>query len=121
MADNGELPLVGMEVEFETTFFTTVTSNSGTCEIIAYFSDKVWINIIDFNCVINIKVIDFKPITPPIELIDGERYEFELCFGDYRVGYYKEERNSFFDGMLCANKICGKSEATNIQLLEVKS
>lgn len=61
-----------------------------------------------------------EPLTPPIELIDDGRYEFELCFGDYRLGYWKEERNSFFDSLLCANKICGKSEASNIQPLTVE-
>tara|TARA_R110000823_G_scaffold80774_2_gene183739 strand:- start:138 stop:779 length:642 start_codon:yes stop_codon:yes gene_type:complete len=65
MADNGVLPSVGMECRFDTTFFTTVTSNRGTCEIIAYYDGKVWINIIDFDCVINLNVIDFKPLTPP--------------------------------------------------------
>ena len=62
MQDAGKLPEVGMQCNFETTFFTTVTSNKGICEIIAYFEDKVWINIIDFDCVINTKVIDFSPI-----------------------------------------------------------
>jgi hypothetical protein len=64
--------------------------------------------------------VSFQPLTS-IELIDGGRYEFELCFGDYRLGYWKEERNSFFDSLLCANKICGKSEASNIQPLTVET
>ena len=65
MQDAGKLPEVGMQCNFETTFFATVTSNTpnkGTCEILAYHGDKVWINIIDFDCVINTKVIDFSPI-----------------------------------------------------------
>lgn len=62
MADNGELPLVGSKCDFETTFFTAATSNKGTCEILAYHGGKVWINTIDFDCVINLNVIDFKPI-----------------------------------------------------------
>jgi hypothetical protein len=62
MADNGELPQVGSKCDFETTFFTAATSNKGTCEILAYHGGKVWINIIDFDCVINLNVIDFKPI-----------------------------------------------------------
>lgn len=62
MADAGELPNVGMECNFDTSFFTDKNSNNGICEIIAYFKDKVWINIINFECVININVIDFKPI-----------------------------------------------------------
>jgi hypothetical protein len=62
MADNGELPVVGSKCDFETAFFTAATLNKGTCEILAYHGGKVWINIIDFDYVINLNVIDFKPI-----------------------------------------------------------
>jgi len=62
MADNGELPQVGIECNFETTFFTTVTSNRGVCKPIAYHADKVWLDMFDSEYVININVIEFKPI-----------------------------------------------------------
>lgn len=55
----------------------------------------------------------------PVKLIDGEAYRFQLEVGDFRLGYWKESRNSFFDSLIYANKICGKSEATNIQHLTV--
>ena len=115
MADNGEFPSVGMEVVFKhggydvngivtaiTKEFIVLTEESGKERITKLSESPV------------------KPLTPTIELIDGGRYEFELCFGDYRLGYWKEERNSFFDSLLCANKICGKSEASNIQPLTVE-
>ena len=94
MCDAGEFPGVGMECKFETTFFTTVTSNRGTCEIIAYYNGKVWINIIDFECVINLDVIDFMPLTPPIELIDGKAYQFDYT-GLARMGFYDSRRDMF--------------------------
>ena len=118
MADNGELPSIGMEVEFRTTFFTTQTSNSGTCEIIAYFGDKVWINIIDFDCVINIKVIDFNPITPTIELVDGKAYQFDCdLLDDCMQGIYRKMNNKFYN----YNGDFGIEYCTNIKLLEVRS
>ena len=95
-------------------------SNTGTGTPIAYHDNKVWFSTGSKEFVISLNVITFKPLTPPIELIDGGKYEFELCFGDYHLGYWKEERNSFFDSLLCANKICGKSEASNIQPLTVE-
>ena len=115
MADNGELPGVGMECRFDTTFFTTTTSNRGVCEIIAYYGGKVWINIIDFDCVINLSVIEFKPLTPPIELIDGKAYQFEYQ-GEEITGLYGKMDNEFFIlGGSYSVEIC-----TNIQPLTVE-
>ena len=59
------------------------------------------------------------PLTPPITLEDGKAYQFELSFGDIWIGYYGEKRNSFFSDILLSNKLCGKSEASSIQLLGV--
>ena len=116
MSDAGELPSVGMECLFK--------HGGKMIKGCVVAVTERFIILIDDEGIERVRIIlesTFESLTPPIELIDGERYEFELSFGDYRVGYYKKERNSFFDGMLCANKICGKSEASNIQLLEVKS
>jgi len=79
MVDAGELPSVGMECKFKTTFFSLDSSNSGYCKIIAYHKKSVWICINGHSdSVINIDVIDFKPLTPPIQLVDGEAYSFNF-------------------------------------------
>lgn len=119
MQDNNELPPVGSEVEFETTFFTTVTSNKGTCEIIAYFGGKVWLNVIDIDFVINLNVIDFKPITPPVDLIDGKAYQFDVRDkGGLLSGIYSDFDKKLHVG---PNHYFDLLSATNIKLLEVKS
>ncbi|HHZ70960.1 MAG TPA: hypothetical protein EYN54_11935 [Methylococcaceae bacterium] len=87
MYDNDELPPVGSEVEFNTTFFTTVTSNKGTCEIIAYFGGKVWLNVIDIDFVINLNVIEFKPIDTRT---DKEKAIDDILNGGYSAGTTRE-------------------------------
>jgi len=79
MADNGELPLVGMECNFETAFFTTATSNRGVCKPIAYHAGKVWLDMFDSEYVININVIEFKPIDTRT---DKERAIDEIMLGN---------------------------------------
>ncbi len=58
-----------------------------------------------------------KPITPPIELIDGECYSFESSTHGGGLGYYDLENMEF------TNISMGISvnHCTNIKLLEVKS
>ena len=81
MSDNGELPLVGMECTYDTTFFTIEKSNAGDCRVIAYFEGKVWLDMYSTDFVINLNVISFKPLTPPIELIDGNWYLCKKTWG----------------------------------------
>ena len=57
-------------------------------------------------------------ISLPIELIDGEMYKLTLSLRVF-VGFYRESRNSFFTELTGGNKVCGKNEPNNIQLLEV--
>ena len=123
MADNGDLPLVGMECNYETTFFTLPDSNSGTCKILAYHKDKVWLDMGNIERVINIDVLSFKPIEPPIELLDGEPYEFDYSNGNSGMQgavmrYCKRNDSFFFDNTIFKREYC-----TNIVLLtpEVKS
>ena len=78
----------------------------------------MWLNVIDIDFVINLNVIDFKPITPPIELIDGKAYQFNFVADDVMFGIYNSHRNilsveqgTYFD----------IARVTNIKLLEVKS
>lgn len=57
-------------------------------------------------------------VTPPIELIDGERYEFEHSSIGVALGFYLKDKE-LFD---CAGTYYSiESGCTNIQLLEVKS
>jgi len=116
MADNGVLPSVGIEC---------LIDGTGVVYIVVLPADNEGDLILtpkneggNYWQRSNVKYI--KPLTPPITLIDGKAYQFELCFGDYRVGYYCSVRNSFFDGLLKSHKICGKAEATNIQPLTVE-
>jgi hypothetical protein len=62
--------------------------------------------------------LDAGTITPaPIELIDGNAYMFDLA--TQWVGFYIEDRNSFFSGRSNGNKIAGVSECTNIRPMTV--
>ncbi len=126
MADNGELPSVGMEC-FVKRFHEDDCKYLG-CYIIGFSQDKAWLVFEDaedhlsYHNILN-GTFTFRPllpITPPIELIDGERYEFDADTHTC-LGFYYSDRNSFFTNKLKGNKICGKSEASNIKLLEVKS
>tara|TARA_R110002124_G_scaffold109514_1_gene262323 strand:+ start:82 stop:669 length:588 start_codon:yes stop_codon:yes gene_type:complete len=64
-------------------------------------------------------IYDIEPLTPPIKLIDGKAYQFELD-GIVCVGFYVLARNSFMDRTVAGNKICGKVEPNNIQPLTVE-
>jgi hypothetical protein len=122
MADAGTLPSVGMECSV---YDINQDETHGKATI-KYISDS--------TCVYEVKAGDlkgeyaqypsslkFKPLTPPIEPVEGKAYQFELSFGDIWIGYYGGKRNSFFSDILLSNKLCGKIEASNIQLLGVTS
>lgn len=117
MYDKDVLPSVGME------FYDTNYSTSKPVTSLFIDGDNVvYKNMINgsgrtYN---SARLSSIKPLTPPIELIGGERCEFEIGFGNLHVGYYSVSRDSFFIDTFYSNKICGKSEAANIQLLEVK-
>jgi len=100
MADNGELPLVGMECMINDSihddkYYKSVISFVGTSNIIwthggAEYSQST-------------SPLTFKPITPPIELIDGEFYGFDYNNDSYRGIYSKrEDRFIFADGHVMA-------------------
>lgn len=113
MVDNGELPLVGMEV-----------MSMGVNKIVRlppdtnrrFLLESVVMGIYDLALIKGISAIK-----PPIELIDGKAYQFTHMNGGIFLGFYRESRSSFFYEKVNGNKICGKIEASNIQLLEVKS
>ena len=121
MADNGELPSVGMMVE------TTVEFNGFDAgSVLKVYSHDVESND---NCVLagsgkyqsggvvafeyHIKYL--KPLTPPMTLIDGKAYQF-----DYRdietCGVYSKDHNLLYS----ADSIIDISDCTNIQPLTVE-
>jgi len=100
MADNGELPLVGMECMINDSihddkYYKSVISFVGTSNIIwthggAEYSQST-------------SPLTFKPITLPIELLNGEFYGFDYNNDSYRGIYSKrEDRFIFADGHVMA-------------------
>jgi len=118
MCDNGELPSVGMECKIKfpeddnpkwekITWYGLLNGNPAfMCNEGQCWPDEG----AEFK---------LKPLTPPIELIDGKAYQFELD-GIVCVGFYVLARNSFMDRTVAGNKICGKVEPNNIQPLTVE-
>ena len=124
MADNGELPSVGME------FIYRDSTNTKNNAVVTYVSE--W-NVV-FRCLddgfsqgvelakeisgLNI-ARQILPLTPPITLENGKAYQFDCDQLTY-VGFYRELRKSFFTCLVSGNKICSNTEATNIQPLTVE-
>ena len=122
MADNGELPSVGMEC-FVKRFHEDDCKYLG-CYIIGFSQDKAWLVFEDaedhlsYHNILN-GTFTFRPllpITPPIELIDGSPYQFEYK-GQTRYAPYNKEINFFSDVDMHINP----DSCTNIKLLEVKA
>ena len=122
MADDGVMPKVGMECLYSDGKNTTATF------IVKYLSE--WVVVfeqvsegygkgVEICKSINTDVFTCKPLTPPIKLIDGKAYQFDVRDkGGIVCGiYHKYDKRlhvgqeHYFDLM----------SATNIQLLEVKS
>mgnify|MGYP000152927649 CR=1 FL=1 len=61
---NGEgLPPVGVECEYETSFFTINKTAKGTCSVIATHEDRVWVDFKESGeYVINLNSITFRPL-----------------------------------------------------------
>jgi len=110
MADNGELPSVGMECCYSSS--SMVIWNK--CTVIAYYDGFVWASGNGVRPLANTR---FKPLTPPIELICGKAYQFSVNGNEPIHGVYNRLKNGFYHIASLYNlKSC-----TNIQLLEVKS
>ena len=97
MADAGELPSVGMECLAKRTFESDDLWRP--CFIIG--KDRAGSYLV-FECGdileqthIDNGVYSFKPLTPPIELIDGKAYQFTCHSGDEVVGIYSTVHISF--------------------------
>ena len=89
MQDAGELPSVGMECNFVTSFFTLRKSNSETCKIIAYHGEKVWLDFGKSESVINLSVIEFSPIDTRTDKEKAIDAELVSC-----TGYTDDIRNA---------------------------
>ncbi len=118
MKEAGELPSVGMECLYKR--FHQDDSNLLGCYIIGHSQDKCWLvfeTVDDELLSHNIKngTFTFKPLTPPIELIDGKAYQFNLRGVDFNGIYDKADKSfKFMNGNALLELV------DNIQLLEVK-
>lgn len=124
MADNGELPSVGMK------FIYCDSTNTKNNAIVTYASE--W-NIV-FKClddgfskdvelakeISGLDIIrQILPLTPPVELIDGKAYQFDYSHhADYYniQGVYNEEELAFFS----VRDVLLAEYCTNIQPLTVE-
>lgn len=119
MADAGELPSVGMECLYK----ERGGINWRKCKIIAIHNSKVWLENLETNsCPLNnVSTLEFKPLTPPIELIDGKAYQFDYHDTKSIVGIYHNPNEDGFAIFRGRGGAFNKELVKNIQLLEVKS
>ena len=92
MADNGELPIAGMECmisdeTYSAEYFSGVILFVG-------ISNTVWTHgKVEYSQ--SSTHLKFKPITPPIDLIDGEAYKF-IYNGKFNIGIYDSDDGRFY-------------------------
>jgi len=112
MKDNGDLPLVGME------FISTEFSQNRHSIVKAITNEYIIYICADpkhtSECCMEICANNFKPVTPPIALVDGKAYQFE-CGSNTRLGFFNGK--GFLGG---SHSYWDLPSCTNIQLLEVK-
>jgi hypothetical protein len=115
MADNGVLPSVGMECLFANR--CNPHPNHEKCTIV-YIGDLHCVVILDDNMQRYIRIANysFKPLTPPIELIDGKAYQFESR-GNVFHGIYEKKYTSF---NVMAGQLFNDISCTNIKPLTVE-
>jgi hypothetical protein len=99
-----------------------LTSCRNLVKLISVISGDFWVSTASGSCVmvsclIKVNQLDLGTITPaPVDLVNGEVYHFELnC--DLWVGFYCEQRRSFFTQLNGGNKICGSTQASQITRL----
>jgi len=119
MCDAGELPSVGMEC-----FYLDSTTNNYIECTVMYISE--WAIVLrqtgegygkDVELAKHVSDVTIKPLTPPIELVDGKAYQFDYNGRTELVGIYHKPDDTFGQYTVTSNA----KAATNIQLLEVKS
>ena len=117
MCDAGELPSVGMECMYFDVYNTLVEIMyiSEWCVVFKQLTEGYAKDVELCKMIVDLD-IQFKPITPPIELIDGKAYQFQYqsCRG---LGFYNERLNEFSS----LNHKVDIDNCINIKLLEVKS
>jgi len=122
MADNGELPSVGMEFiliydELGSRFNSLNGSevkiiSSSECGVYTFKSKVQGLGAL------YLKPHHCEPVTPPIELVDGKAYQFNFADDKVMFGIYNLKRNIF---SVEQGTYFDFSRVYNIQLLEVKS
>lgn len=98
MSDDGVLPGVGMECLIKLHHHDNSHFQKGY--INGYSQDKKWIILTDYlgnieSHNISNGTYEFKPLTPPIELIDGKAYQFTCNSGGIVIGIYSTTLISF--------------------------
>ena len=116
MSNHNILPLVGMECLFRHKCWAFEVYEQA--KILAITKEYLLVQIKDQPCENHFHLTDisFKPITPPIELVDGKAYQFD-CMNKTRVGYYCSDN----DQLMFRGGWWRGADCTNIKLLEVKS
>ena len=84
MCDAGELPSAGMECCYSSS--SMVIWNK--CTVIAYYDGFVWTSDNGVRPLANTK---FRPLTPPVKLIDGKAYQFKSRINKVLCGVYQED------------------------------
>jgi len=132
MCDSGTLPLVGMECliySYDSPAMLDKKSWHKT-RVLSIDSDLHSSVVVTYTCKWNadfyvdchpVESLQFKPLTPPIELVDGKAYQFDTDDGITWVGFYGDHNDCFYDTKCFNETISESKNCTNIQLLEVKS
>jgi len=118
MSVNGVMPIVGMEClirddAYNDEYYKGVISFVG-------ISNTVWVHGGTEYSQSNTH-LKFKPLTPPIELIDGKAYQFDYHNGSSGMNNVAMRYNEFIGKFQFDNHTFNPIHCTNIQLLEVKS
>tara|TARA_R110000787_G_scaffold285086_1_gene399805 strand:- start:702 stop:1082 length:381 start_codon:yes stop_codon:yes gene_type:complete len=117
MYDNGELPRAGMECLVLNTNCTNPKYIKGLIKYIG--SLVIYAYVESGERCDNLKTLEFKPLAPPVELINNEPYEFDYHTGSTGMQgavmrYSKAGDYFFFDNTIFRREYC-----TNIKLLTV--
>jgi len=109
MVDAGVVPSVPMRCQW---------NGHNTNITLTFIGDEMFCGNNETNKEVAGYIQDLKPLTPPIELIDGKAYQFNSRNGDTWCGIYHDLRDIFYvDDDQCFDS----SAVANIQLLEVKN
>ena len=115
MCDAGELPSVGMEC----VVFMSRKDKSGESGFIEFKNEQGLLFRYKKNGLCDYYSLDdgshFKPLTPPIELIDGEAYQFDYCSHTHNGVYVSNMKRLYHINGFISASVC-----TNIKLLTVK-